>query len=124
MAPKNDSFIHVKLEYDEVLRSKRDILASEADILNVIKSMNRYMALREIEFDLKTRFYKEIKKITLGIKMLENTMPHVKIPKILEIPEQKQIKSVVAEKKIVVSKDETGLEDQLREIQRKLRSIS
>ena len=56
MAPKNDSFIHVRLEYDEVLRSKRDILASEADILNVIKSMNRYMALREIELDLKNYY--------------------------------------------------------------------
>jgi len=120
MAPKNDSFIHVKLEYDEVLRSKRDILASEADILNIIKSMNRYISLRDIELDLKAKFYKEIKKIALGIKMLETTMPHVKIPRIFGTSEEKP----VAERKIVVSKDETGLEEQLREIQRKLRSIS
>ena len=52
--------------------------------------------------------------------MLENTMPHVKVPRIFSIPEQKE----VVERKIVISKDETGLEDQLREIQRKLRSIS
>ena len=121
MAPKNDSFIHVKLEYDEVLRSKRDILASEADILNIIKSINRYIALRNIELDLKARFYREIKKIAMGIKMLEATMPHVKTPRILGIPEEK---SVVTERKIVISKDETGLEEQLREIQRKLKSIS
>ena len=116
----NDSFIHVKLEYDEVVKSKRDILASEMDILNIIKSMNRYIALRDIELDLKTQFYKEIKKIAMGMKMLEATMPHVKIPKILSPPGEKQ----PIERKIVVSKDETGLENQLREIQRRLRSIS
>lgn len=120
----NDSFIHVKLEYDEVLRSKRDILASEADILNIIKSINRYIALRKIELDLKTKFYKEIKKISMSIKMLENMMPHVKTPKILEAPEQKTVKPLIQERKIVVNKDETDLENQLREIQRKLRSIS
>ena len=119
MAAKNDSLIHVKLEYGEVINSKRDILASEADILNIIKSMNRYVALRDEELDLKAQFYKEIKKIAIGIKMLETTLPHVKVPKILSPSEEKP-----AERKIVVRKDETGLEEQLREIQRRLRLIS
>jgi hypothetical protein len=119
MATKNDSFIHVKLEYEEVIKSKKDILASEADILNIIKSMSRYTALRSSELDLKAQFYKEIKKIVIGIKMLETTLPHVKVPKILGPSEEKPV-----ERKIAAGKNETGLEEQLREIQRRLRAIS
>ncbi|HTZ42056.1 MAG TPA: hypothetical protein VMC07_02510 [Candidatus Omnitrophota bacterium] len=118
MAQKSDSFIHVKLEHEEVLNSKRDILASEMDILNIMKSMNRYVSLRERELDLKSQFYKEIKKIIINLKLLETSFPPVRIPKVLELPVSKQS----VQKKILPKTDE-GLEEQLRDIQRRLKSI-
>ncbi len=118
MAAKNDSFIHVRLEYEEVIKSKRDILSSELDIINIIKSMNKYVALRNAEFDLKAQFYREIKKIAMEIKMLEAALPHIKVPKILGPSEEKPAE------RMIVSKDETGLEEQLREIQRRLKALS
>ncbi len=115
---KSDSFIHVKLEYGEVIQSKKEILASELDIINMLKSINKYAALRDTELELKAEFYKEIKKIIMEIRMLEAILPHIKVPKILGPSEEKP------EKRMIVSKDETGLEEQLREIQRRLKAIS
>lgn len=117
---KGDNFIHVRLDYGEVIKSKKDILASEIDTINIMKSMGRYIFLRQKELDLKSRFYREIKKIVVNLKLLETSLPHIKIPKILSPPVEKQ-KPI--ERKIL-SQSEDGLEGQLREIQRRLRAIS
>ncbi len=117
---KGDNFIHVRLDYEEVLKSKKDILASEIDTINIMKSMGRYIFLRQKELDLKSQFYREIKKIVINLKLLETSLPHIQIPKILSPPAERQNP---VEKKIA-SVSEDGLEGQLREIQRKLKAIS
>ena len=85
---KIDSLIHIKLNYEEALQSKKDVLASEIDIINIIKSINKFILLRDLELKMKSQFYKEIKKIMMNIKLLETTLPEVKIPKILRHPEE------------------------------------
>ena len=117
---KGDSFIHVRLGYEEVLKSKKDILASEIDIINIMKSISRYIFLRQKELDLKSQFYREIKKIVINLKLLETSLPHIKVPKMLSPPAERQ---KPGEKKIT-GLGEDGLEEQLREIQRRLRAIS
>ena len=117
---KGDNFIHVKLEYGEVLTSKKEILASEMDIINIMKSMGRYVFLRQKELDLKSQFYREIKKIVINLRLLETSLPHIRVPKML-MPEVEKQKP---EEKKIKTMSEDGLESQLRDIQRKLRSIS
>jgi len=78
---EKDSFIHVKLEYGEAKQSKRDLLASEADIINIIQSMNKFIAIREIELGLKSKFYREIKKIAMEVKLLELNLPQIRAPR-------------------------------------------
>lgn len=121
---KGDSFIHVKLDYGEVVKSKKDILASEIDLINIMKSAARYSFLRQEELELKAQFYKEIKKITMGLKLLEATFPHIRVPKFLAPETEGQKPVSKSAQKMISGTTDTGLEEQLREIQRKLRSIS
>ncbi|MFZ1970595.1 MAG: hypothetical protein WAU65_00215 [Candidatus Nanoarchaeia archaeon] len=114
---KGDNFIHVKLSYEEALQSKKDILASEIDIINIIKSIKRFLLLRDLELKMKSSFYKEVKKIAMNVKLLEADLPEVRIPKILKRPQENEEENSTNR----VSGD---LESQLREIQRKLKSLS
>ena len=116
---KGDNFIHVKLDYEEVSKSRKEILSSEMDLVNIMKSLGRYGFLRQKELELKEQFYKEIKKIIIGLKLLESSWPHIKVPKNL-LPEVEKSKP---EEKRVFSQTEDGLEEQLRDIQRKLREM-
>ena len=111
---KGDNFIHVKLSYEEALQSKKDILASE---INIIKSIKRFLLLRDLELKMKSSFYKEVKKIAMNVKLLEADLPEVRIPKILKRPQENEEENSTNR----VSGD---LESQLREIQRKLKSLS
>lgn len=112
--------LHIKLEYEEGMNSKRDIISSELDLVNIMKSIARYKFLRTEELRLKSKFYRDIKKILMDIKLLETTMPKVEIPKILRHPQERkeEIKTSLR------PKGEEGLEEQLREIQRKLQALS
>lgn len=112
--------MHIRVDYDEALQSKKDILASEMDLINIKKSLNKYILLREIELKLKAKFYREIKKIVMKIKLLEANLPPVRIPRKRNLEEPK----IEAVKGISVNKEGGDLEDQLREIQRKLKALS
>ncbi len=114
---KKDSFIHIRLEYPEAKQSKRDLLASEADIINIIQSMNRYVAIRNIELGLKSKFYREIKKIAIEIRLLEANMPQIEMPKPLKHLEVKPIE-------VAKTKGGDELEKQLADIQRRLKELS
>ncbi|MCL5730086.1 MAG: hypothetical protein M1165_00785 [Candidatus Pacearchaeota archaeon] len=117
---KGENFIHVRFEFAEAVQSKKDLLSSEMDLLNLIKSMQRYIFLREMETKLKSRFYRELKKTTMYIKLLEANMPQIKIPRILKHHEEKSVSSLPGLK----TKNESDLESQLMEIQKRLKALS
>jgi DNA-binding HxlR family transcriptional regulator len=117
---EKDSFIHVKLEYNEAKQSKRDLLASEADIINIIQSMNKYAAIREIELNLKSKFYREIKKIAMEVKLLEANLPQIRAPKLItRHTEEKPV-----EVETIKTKGGDELEKQLMDIQKRLKELS
>jgi len=119
MAVKKDNFIHVRLEYGEAMQTRKDLLASEIDVLNIRKAIERYNAIRNVELDLKAKLFREMKKILKDVKSLEAGMPKVESAEEPETPAQKAVKTVVAK---THKNDE--LESQLLEIQRKLRNLS
>jgi hypothetical protein len=117
---EKESFIHVKLEYNEAKQSKRDLLASEADIISIIQSMNKYLAIREIELGLKSKFYREIKKIAMEVKLLESNLPQIRAPRLItRHSEEKPI-----EVEAIKTKGGDELEKQLMDIQRRLKQLS
>jgi hypothetical protein len=117
---KNENLIHVKLEYDEALQSKREVLSSEMNLLRIAKTIKNYHILRSNELKRKLKLYRKIREIITSIKNIQITLPELKIPEIL-----KKDKEIEEPKKVQVKERQydDSLESQLQEIQDKLKSI-
>lgn len=108
----NESPIHVGLEYEEAINSKKNVLSSEIELLEMIKNLKKYKNLRIEELKIKDSLYKKIMDTLREIKKLEKILPKVK--------EKKEIKKEVIKKE----KPDEDIEFQLREIRGKLRAMS
>ncbi len=116
-----ENLIHVKLEYEEALEAKKDILSSEMGILKISKIMKKYHLLRTSEFRNKMKFLKKITELKSSISGLQQILPKIKIPKILEKEKESETDGEIGEEKY--DKYEGDLEAQLRKIQEKLKEI-
>lgn len=115
-----ESPIHIKLEYLEAVKGKRDLLDSQLNLLNLMKILRNYNEFRQKELEKKQQIFKITKEVRINLSKLQKIMPLPKIPKILKkgLPE----KTYSAEPKIDTI-DHTDVESQLREIQEKLRQL-
>lgn len=112
----NKNLLHIRLNSDELINSKKEILSTEEDLIRILQTLKKYQLLRANELKLKTRFLKKLKETKTEIKKLEEILPMPKIPKIL--------KGIESEKeKFNISPKKDNLESQLDEIQRKLREL-
>ena len=118
---KEENFVYVKLEYEEALQSKRDILASQVSLLRIIQMMRQYKLLRLEELKIKARVYSKIKELVANIKKIKMNLPMVKIPQIKKSDEETEFRKKLT--KTSGNEYDDGLEIQLQEIQRKLRNI-
>ncbi len=121
----DEKLIYVKLNYNESVESKKDMLSSEANILNLIRIMKRYSPLRIEELKIKSRLHSRIKEIISDIKRLEITLPKVKVPQILKQHYTEELEEI--EEKIEKTKTkeyDSSLESQLQDIQAKLRELT
>ena len=109
--------IHVRLEYEDAIQSKKDVLSSEMDLLKIIQTMKRYHEIRSEEFRLKIKLYRQIKTLLAEIRRLQKELPKLEIPQILKEHETKEISS----KEKHISND--NIESQLIKIQEKLNSL-
>jgi len=124
---KTDDVIHLRLDYEDALESKKNILYSEKSLINIIKKIDNYLYLREEEQKAKEKLRKRIKSTISIIKKTQKIFPKVKIPKILnkEISKKefdRKISKKIFEKE-KISKYGSNIDSQLREIQEKLNAI-
>ena len=119
---KSENLIHIKFEYDSALESKKDILASEIDLLKISQRLSKYKESRVKELDIKLKVEKKIKALKSDIIKLQDLLPKIKIPKILkpeaETPEKEEIITPR-----VKEEGKSQVEMELEEIQRKLGSL-
>ncbi len=117
----NENLIHVKLEFDEAIKSKRDILSSEMGLLKIIKAIKNRQALREEEFKVKINLAKKIRDLKADITKLQVILPKIKIPDILQEKSEDENTGRIAQIKKKTHSDD--LESQLEEIQSRLRQL-
>ncbi len=120
-----EKLIHVRLEYSEAVQSKRDILASQANLLRILQTIKRYHPLRMEELKVKTRVHVRMSEILKNIKKLETTLPKIQMPKILQEHHLEAVEEI--EDKINKTKErkyDSSLESQLQEIQDRLRELA
>ncbi len=114
--------IHVKLEHDEALQSKKDVLGSELGILKIAKAIKKHQILRSDELKAKLRLHRKLKELKTNIGKLQQVLPKIKIPNILlrgeESPEEHIVKSKVEKRA-----HDSSLEVQLQEIQARLKEL-
>ncbi|MEK6840407.1 MAG: hypothetical protein AABX79_00440 [Nanoarchaeota archaeon] len=123
----SENVIHIKLDYMEALKAKRNILSSELGSLKVEKRIERYRMARMEELMLKFKAYGKIKELKSNIRKLQGFLPNPKIPKIIKKEEalrEKFERRRGAEEEAEVEKKEAygekDIESQLGEIQRRL----
>ncbi|MDO8528835.1 MAG: hypothetical protein Q7S06_03005 [Nanoarchaeota archaeon] len=109
------NLIHVKINEDEALEARRNLLTSEENLLETIKSVKKYFVLRNEELRLKIKFQKNIKEFGSSIKKIENSFPEMNDSPVLKKTRK------VAEKQTIQDK---SLETELNEIRDKLRAMS
>lgn len=121
---KKPELIHVKLEYDELIQVKKDLLSLQLQLLKILKSISKYHYLRKIELDKKILFYNYLKNTNKYIVELQNQLPMIKIPKILQKNRDESNEFDFQKKNTnEPTQINSDLEMQLQDIQNRLKSL-
>lgn len=112
--------IHVQMDYYPAKESKKKILLSEINLLEIKKHISNYKELRIEEFKTKGKISQKMKSIRNDIAQLEKTLPKLKIPKILKREEKTEIIQKIEPQKKINSND---LERQLEDIKASLQKL-
>jgi hypothetical protein len=125
MVKQEEKLIHIKLEYSEAVQSKKDVLGTQRDLLEVLKTLKRYHLIRMQELKTKELLYKKIKELKTSINKLNTSMPKIKIPEIIKHDSDYEERKELKKTKQTLGKDlkQTDLEKELAEIQKKLQQL-
>lgn len=127
---KEQSVVHIKVNYEEALSAKKNILSTEANFLKIIKRIKRYELLRGEELNNRLRIQNKIKELKANMTKINDVFPKVKLPEILrkaevkkKNEEERQEKQEKVKEEVKEKHEEDDLETQLREIQEKLMKL-
>lgn len=111
--------VYIRFGYDESVESKKEVLSSEMSLLNIMKIMRRYNSLRNEELRIKAQMYKMIKDLNLAVRKTRASFPFLKIP------QKAKREEIILTKSATITREhfDTDLENQLRDIQERLKSI-
>lgn len=117
----DETLIHVKLEYAEAVRAKRDILSFESDLLRVLRRVRSYHKLRSEELRIRLKMYRRIKELKSNVGRLQQTLPKIKIPSLLSKGREEIVE--YSKPKVIKNNPSDDLDKQLEEIQERLRKL-
>ena len=117
---KSENLIHIKLEYNEAVKAKKDILSTEMNLLRILRIIKKYRDSRTQELVLKTKIHRKIKEFLTNMKKLETLLPKVKIPEVLK-EDDEEISKIKTKKKLPA--EHKDIESQLQEIQNQLKNL-
>ncbi|MFH1327178.1 MAG: hypothetical protein ABIH59_03570 [archaeon] len=103
---KKDNIIHIRLESEEAVESKKDVLNTEVSLIKIAQAIRKYKILRLKELELKIYLYKKIKEFKSDERKLKTLLPKLQIPKILKKHEEEMHNEEILEKaeKIIVKR--------------------
>jgi len=114
----SENAVHVKLEYEEAVESKKSLLSLEMGLLRVIQSIRKYKHSRNQEIKTKIKLNTKVKSVLMDLRKIEKSLPKIRILNITkkETPEEKQRNRREEKYNLTV-------EQELQDIQRKLGSL-
>ena len=69
--------VHVKIDFEQAIDSKKQVLISQIDSLKLIKGMNQYSQIRRRELQLREELKRESKELNQLIIEFKENMPSV-----------------------------------------------
>jgi len=106
--------LHIKFEFPEALESRKILLSSQINLLNIAKKVELYKKLQSLEVKRKTLLKKKFKELSLLLKKLSLELP--------KTPDVKKVKSSSSQDTEVPPR--LKLEQELRLIKEKLASLN
>ena len=103
---------HIKLEYEEALSAKKQLLSMELNLLQTEKRVRNYKLLRKKELAMKNFLKICLRELRTKINSEESTMPQEEEPM--------KIRTI---KKGIEKRKQADIQYQLKEIQEKLESL-
>lgn len=103
---------HIKIEYEDALNAKKQLLSTELSLLQTLKRLKNYKFLRAKEIAVKNRLALEISSLKSRLNLMNSTFP------------QEEIKNKSTKKESLNKKEENlEISKELEEIQRKLERL-
>ena len=126
MEPENP--IYLKLDYNESINSKRDILSLEVSLLKLIKLRKTYHLFKEEEFQIKLKICAELKELEKNVNKVSSSLPKLKLSEKIksknkEIKEKMEKEASETNSELQELEKPDDLEVQLSEINEKLKEI-
>ncbi len=104
--------LHIKFDFPEVLESRKTLLSSEINLLNITKKIDLYKKLRVLGFKRKILLKKKFKELSSLLKKLS-----------LELPKTPDIKQAKSRTEEIQVPQKLRLEQELKEIKERLASL-
>lgn len=101
--------LHIRLEYEEAVEGKRELLESQINLLEILKRVKNYKILRKRELILKGKLKKSLSFLSSELNQIKNNLP--------ESENELGIKEETTKQEIEKDKN---IESQLQEIREKL----
>ena len=121
MVKKEESLIHLRLNGTEAKIAKKDLLSSQINTLKILQSVQNYKKLRLKELRKKEKIAIKLKSAKADLTKLQRILPKVKIPQILK--HNKTDKEEDKPRIHPAIRKYGTIEDQLRQIQAKLKAL-
>lgn len=103
---------HIKIDYEDSLTGKKQLLSFEINILHILKKIKSYRLLRSKELNLKNQLRIQLNNLKKRINLAYSLLPHENIGIQKRIDGKKKITSAGPD-----------IQDELEEIKRKLKAL-
>jgi hypothetical protein len=74
-AKANGELLHVKFDYAEGMRLRKNLLSSQVILLESVRLIRKYHSFRTEELDLKLKLDKKISALILNFRLLKRILP-------------------------------------------------
>jgi len=105
--------LHIRLEYEEAIEGKRELLESQINLLEILKRVKNYKILRKRELILKGKLKNSLSLLSSEINQIQSHLP--------ESEGELGIKEVMTKQE---TEKDKNLEAQLQEIREKLAKLN
>jgi hypothetical protein len=118
MANKEELYVSISPQLYRT--NKSSMLRGQADLLETLKRLHNLKVLEKQKNDLKKILHRLFASLAVDVNSIQNKMPKPKIPKMMEKPKEPSVKAKVKDS----FPEQSGIEDELRSIQEKLRELN